>query len=168
MGIKPAPAKTRGRSIDLPDWWLVRAKELVVGISLVELAESLSKKVKREPPWDRTTVGDFLKGTSPTAELVDAFLMLFEELPPFAFLARSYEEADQIRLVCRRFTAREIGPDGNPDRATRHETLTKAKQQHQAKVADQTKRIDSVNGEGTKARRRPRGVARGRSTTSRG
>ncbi len=150
------PPKTRGRPIALPPWWLGSAKRRTVGWSLQGLAAALTDVVKREPAWDHTTVGKFLKGKNPTHELMEAFCKLFDGLPEPTYTARSFEEADEMRRVARRY-------DSNPEKQSRKTELDKAREHLEKRLSDQTARLDSQDEEGSSSRRRPRGVVGSRS-----
>lgn len=159
MSAKPAPKKTRGRPVKLEGWWLLAANRAAEGWTLQGLAAALTDVAKRNPPWDRTTVGDFLQNLHPTYELMDAFRELFD-LPSQEYVARSYEEADQLRKVARRYDP------VNPEKAKRLAELDKARE-HLAKAAqDHTDRLDSADAQGTRNRRRPRGVVGSRAASS--
>jgi hypothetical protein len=151
------PSKLRGRPVQLKRWWLEAARAKADGVSLEKLAADLSKAVHRKPPWDRTTVGKFLKNEFPTQELVDAFCKLFD-LPPMIFVARSYAEADHFRHEARRYD--------NPDKASRKGALDEELARLEENVDDQTARVSSEDEQGDWGRRRPRGVVRGRSSPS--
>ena len=96
MQRKPVLVKAaRGRPIQLKDWWLMAVHRKAEGKSEAELAAMVSAAAHRIPPWDRTTVGNFLRNEHATEELMLAFSALFD-LPPQVIYPRSYEEADQL------------------------------------------------------------------------
>ncbi len=158
MVLKPAK-KVRGRPVDLPPWWLVSARRKAQGWSLTRLAAALTDVSNRKTPWDHTTVGNFLKNEHATLEMMHAFCFLFEGLIEPLITARSFEEAHDLQLVARRY-------DSNPETASRKVELDKGREQLEKQLADQTAQLDSQDEEGVHSRRRPRGVARGRSQSS--
>lgn len=145
----------------LPEWWLIEANRQSAGMSLSELATELSEAVSRQPPWDRTTVGNFLKDEHPTFEMMLAFCKRFD-MPPPHFVARSYAEAVHLAKEARKYD----GVPATPEVEKRKQVLNEARQQLEVTVRDQTQRLDSMDEEGSSSRRRPRGVVRSRSTPS--
>lgn len=146
----------RGTPLPLPAWWL---KEVVIrteGSSLAQLAKELSEIAHRSPHWRRETVGDFLRGEFPTWEMMLAFAALYD-MPPAAFIAQSYAEADEMRSAARRHESPEI--------SDRRQQLDKARQAMSDRLQRQTGLTSSKNGngEGNRSRRRPRGVGSRRS-----
>lgn len=147
--------------VALPLWWLREVERHTIGLSLSELAADLSRAVRREPAWDRSTVGKFLKNEFPTFEMMVAFCKLFD-LPPPQFVARSYEEAVHLAREARKYD--DVEP--NPEIQKRRDALNAAREHLEAAVRDQTQKLDSLDAKGAAGRRRPRGVVRGRSTPS--
>jgi hypothetical protein len=95
---KPAqPA--RGRSLELPPWWLAALRRLCAERSVIELAAELTAVARRTPPFRRESVYDFLQGKLTTDAMLVAFLRMFPKLPPPVYWARNYEEADRMRAV---------------------------------------------------------------------
>ena len=153
MVVKPPAKKPRGKSIDLPDWWLKAVTLHTEGASLSELADELSKKAERDEPWSRETVGKFLKNDHATWELMEALSDHFD-IPRAGYMAQSYEEADAYRAATRRFAS-------NPELSSRRAAFDKAREGLARRLADQTKALDSgADVKGTKVRRRPRGMGR--------
>lgn len=161
MATKEPTPKVRGTPVSLPPWWLERANRVSEGRSLSELAEQLSRVAGRDPGWDRTTVGKFLRDEFPTYELMLAFCALFEELLQPVFIADSYEEAHQLLVTTRRVR----GNDSTPEKEARRAVLMKAREQIEQAVKDQTRSLESEN-EGIGNRRRPRGMGRSRTPSS--
>jgi hypothetical protein len=157
MPTKHSNKKERGRQVTLPPWWIEAARRHAEGWTLQALATALTDVARRSTPWDRTTVGDFLKNLHPTQELMEAMCALFE-LPWPVFTARSYEEADQMQKIARRY-------DVNPERAARLAELDAASR-ILASRRDQIGRVDSVDGKGSYDRRLPRGVGKGGKASS--
>lgn len=157
---RTAPAKkTRGTPVPLPSWFLEAAIKHTEGWSLDRLALALTQAVTRDPPWDRTTVGKFLKNQHPTTEMMEAFCALFEELIQPVFVAKDPAEAYALLVASRR--ARGVG--ANPEKVTRRAQLNQLREGLEESVKDQTERLESKD-ERARIRRRPRGVARGRSS----
>jgi transcriptional regulator with XRE-family HTH domain len=154
MPTREKKPRTRGRPVVLLPWFLEHANSATKGANLSEIATRLSKIAGREPPWDRTTISDFLKGISPTVELMDAFCAAFD-IPPAMIEPRSYAEADWLRKEARRFD------QSNPEKSSRQAELDKVREIHAKRIKDQSDRLDSVDEEGRLPRRRPRGLDRG-------
>jgi len=157
MVAKTPAVKIRGTPVSLPGWWLERANEATEGVSLAELAQQLSVAARRDPPWDRSTVGKFLKNEFPTYELMLAFCAVYEQLLQPVFIAETYEEAHQLLLTTRRVR----GSGSTPEKEARRAVLVKAREQIEQSVRDQTAKLESMD-EGTGNRRRPRGLGRSR------
>lgn len=147
----------------LPPWWLESVNRRAQGMSLDELAAELSKAAHRVPKWDHKTVSNFLRNTHPTQEMMRAFCIIFDGLLEPIIVARSFEEADELHRVARRY-------DANPETTARKAEFDKAREHLEKELADQTAKLDSgddVEGvEGVNRRRRPRGVVRGRPQSS--
>lgn len=161
MPEKSQPKKTRGMPVVLPTWWLREAQRKAVGISLSELAEQLSRVARRSPPWDRATVGKFLKDKFPTFEMMIAFCDLFD-LPPPHFVARSYEEAAHLTREAKKYDDDKLSAEVR----RRRDVLNAARDHLEDSMSDQTGRLTSTDEAGDVGRRRPRGMVRGRSASS--
>jgi hypothetical protein len=94
-------ASNRGRTVNLPNWWIEAVKRRCGDSSAAQIAEQLSIAVRRQPPFHQTTISDFLAGRVTTDAVMGAFLMLFPDLPPPVFWASSYEEAHRLHQVSR-------------------------------------------------------------------
>jgi len=104
MSRKSDPSNQRPRKLPLPPWWVESVRRLRGDWSLAEFARRLSDAARRRPPWDRTTVGDFLRDEMATLELVEAVCNLFgPELPKPVFTARTYNEARLLRHLSSSF-----------------------------------------------------------------
>lgn len=104
MSRKFDPHNQRPRKLPLPPWWVESVRRLRGQWSLSEFAAKLSHAVHRKPPWDRTTIGDFLRDEQATIELVTAVCKLFgPELPAPVFTARTYNEARLLRHLSSTF-----------------------------------------------------------------
>src|SRR5262249_9104782 len=93
----------RGKPVRLPAWWLEALRRLCGERSTTQITDELNAIVRRQPPFRREAVGDFLAGKVTTDVMMDAFLMMFPELPPPMFFASSYEEAHQLLQVAKRY-----------------------------------------------------------------
>jgi hypothetical protein len=183
MKAKEPPKKLRGTSVYVPAWWLqevnLRWKEMQDGTdrwSMQRLADALTDAAGRQLhgqrwKWDRKTVERFLDNKNTTLELVDAFCEFFEGIIPPFYVAESPREAAAFYSVAERYRA----DRANPEKARRRAELAKAReaieQTARQRAKDQSGRVDSVDegvpvGEGASLRRRARGVARSRSTSS--
>lgn len=96
--------RTRGKPVQLPQWWLEALNRLCDGETTTETAARLNAVARRDPPFHRTAVGDFLRGDVTTYEMMAAFLVLYPDLPPPMFFASSYEEAHQHQQIARRYS----------------------------------------------------------------
>lgn len=162
---KALPAtKTRGMPIIVPPWWLREVNRLTQGRTLEELAGDLTALAARNPPWDRSTIGKFLKNKYPTWELMHAFSVLLD-LPIPIVIARSPEEASHLIAESRKY---DEGPDVkaiNLEKRERYLELEQELAKMERDVASQIMRNPSLDG---KLGRRPRrGVAHSRPPTSR-
>jgi hypothetical protein len=98
MSRKYDPNNVRPRKLPLPPWWVESVRRLRGKWSLSEFASKLSEAAHRKPPWDRTTIGDFMRDETATLELIEAVCKLFgPELPKPVFTARTYNEARLLR-----------------------------------------------------------------------
>jgi hypothetical protein len=105
----------RGKPVELPPWWLEALRRLCTDLSTSELAERLTAVARRDPPFHRTQVGDFLRGEVTTYEMMAAFLGVFPDLVPPVFFASSYEEAHRLLQISRQYTTT-TPPDPTPRR----------------------------------------------------
>lgn len=90
---KKTRTRERGRTIDLPEWWLDLVRERVanLGKSYGEIGELLAAEVRRDEAWSHASVSRFLSGYV-TDDMADAFVR-FLGVPPAVFVARSEGEA---------------------------------------------------------------------------
>ena len=108
MARKLGPDKSkRGTPIELPEWWLEAAKIRIGHRRNAKAAAEISAAVGREPPWDRTTLGNFLKNEHATQELLDAICRTYDGLPHLVFLARSLDEANALEAISQKYTERD-------------------------------------------------------------
>lgn len=129
-------------SIDLPAWWLEMARQLAnkrEGWTQERLADRLSALMGRRPKWDRTVVKNFLQGRNTTAEMTEAFCLLFEGLPYPQVIARSIAEAVQLHIVRRRF-------DTDPDTRKMTALADNVRDQHERLVEERSTAVDSADG----------------------
>jgi hypothetical protein len=91
--VKKNRTRERGRTIDLPAWWLALVREQVAGLgkSYGEIGELLAAEVRRDEAWSHASVSRFLSGYV-TDDMADAFVR-FLGVPPAVFVARSEDEA---------------------------------------------------------------------------
>jgi hypothetical protein len=160
MASEKPKGKVRGMPIDLPGWWLEMAQQLASksqGWTQERLADRLSALVRRRRKWDRTVVKNFLKGRNCTAEMTEAFCLLFEGLPYPQVVARSIAEAVQLHIVRRRF-------DDDPDTRKMTAMADNVRDQHERLVEEQAREIASADGgtDDLANRRRAERVDRGR------
>jgi hypothetical protein len=140
--IKPEKTdSSRGRPIALPAWWLEVVNEHCAGRSHQQIADELTAATRRDPPFRREVVGDFLNGKVTTDVVMGAFIVLFPEIPPPMFFASSYEEAMRFQQLSRLYA----GPvDRTPKVSetiedTRDRTKTGEKTRTGKRVAKQAK-----------------------------
>lgn len=89
-----AKIATRGSRAPVPKWWISAARRRVRSqrLSLQALGEQLAEVAERDQPWSYVSLIRFFDG-KPTAEIADAFLRLFPELPEYVYYPRSMAEA---------------------------------------------------------------------------
>lgn len=178
MSAKGAVTKLRGRPIHLPPWWLELANDCwrarkAEKWSMTDLANALTDVVDRNldgvrKPWNRTTVEDFLVNRFPTYELMDAFCRLFpDKLIAPVFIADSESEARALANVSSAFHAAK-----NSNFEHRRAVLFDGLEHIEQQVEDQKDPVESSDEAGVEGRegvpggRRPRGMGRGRTSSS--
>lgn len=153
QSLKP---KTRGMPIVVPPWWLAEVHRLTAGKSLEEMAGELNELTHRDPGWDRSTIGKFLKNKFPTWELVNAFSALLD-LPVPVIIARSQQEAARLEAESRRYDEDRDATAKMSERQERYATLQRLTDKMERDVEARIMRRPSSDG---KVGRRPRrGVA---------
>jgi len=133
-------ASGRGRPVKLPDWWLVEVNCRCGDRPHQQIAEELSAASKRQPPFRREAVGDFLNGKVTTDAMMGAFLALFTDLPPPVFFASSLEEAKLFKQLAD--LHRQASSVTNPDSRV-SETIEDTREQAKA-TTGKRRRIDHV------------------------
>src|SRR5690349_1304639 len=91
----------RGKPIRLEGWFLDALNLRCGNRSRVEICAELNAVAHRDPPWRVESVYDFLSGKVTTDVMMDAFLLLFPDLPPPLFFARSEAEARRFQELMR-------------------------------------------------------------------
>ena len=97
MSRKKEGEPKRSPSIPLPPWWLEVIQRQCSGKRKQDVADELNRVARPEVDFTESRVKDFLAGKVTPRELIDAFLLLFPDLPPPVFWANSYHDADQVR-----------------------------------------------------------------------
>jgi hypothetical protein len=97
-------AKRRGKSIDLPEWWISLARVAVdaYGGSLVDLGKEMAAAVRRNKPWHQSMVVRFLQKQNPTVEMADAISLLLG-VPRLVYVARTSDEAHALQSAAAKF-----------------------------------------------------------------
>ena len=103
----------RGKPINLPAWWLAALNRRCGDRSRPKITEELNAVTRRQPPFRVEAVYDFLSGKVTTDIMMDAFLLLFPELPPPIFYASSEDEARRFQQLARLY-ARPLEFDTEP------------------------------------------------------
>lgn len=151
MARKKTP-RVQGRDVELPPWWFDEAQRRTKGKSHQQIAEDLFRAVGKT--WDRTVVGDFVRGDRATIEMAAAFCRTYE-LPQFEWVARSPLEADAFRRTARDYDA--LAPDANA-LAAYDSAAEQLEKQHES----QTALVKSADEVGTGRGRRTRRMGPGR------
>src|SRR5678816_3122747 len=124
---------TRGKPVNLPGWFLISVNGKCGDRSRVKITEELNAVSHREPPWRVESVYDYLDGKVTTLEMTDAFLLLFPELPPPIFSARSEAEAVRFRDLARLYSP----PDATPAEPESAPRITKTCLLYTSDAADE-------------------------------
>lgn len=88
--------RPRGQAIPLPSWWLLEFQQKATGFGdeqLLRIANAID--TTRPQLWERTTVGKFRRGVSPTLELVRIFSKAFD-IPEPVIIATTKAEALEL------------------------------------------------------------------------
>lgn len=136
---------TRGKSVDLPDWWLAMARTAAdnFGGNLTELGIALAKVSGRPDPWHQSVIVRFLQGRNPTVELAEAFSILLG-VPRLIYAARSAAEALALHATASRFsTATQSGS------AARIAQVDQVLESMELEVQGQSPPVESTNERGS-------------------
>lgn len=154
---------TRGKGIVLPDWFLTRINRDALEYGVAELGRALAIAVDRqEGAWDHSTVSRFLRNENTTAEMAEAFAVLFD-LPKVYYVPDSYEAAVELQRAAKRH---ETPGALSKEQARRLSALDQLRDTEVEASNDQTPRVGSSDEEGTGRRRGVGRTARRRSPTS--
>lgn len=92
----------RGSRSPVPQWWLKvaerRFRQEQPTLTLSTLGAKLAEAVQRPKPWRHPSVLRFFDG-QPTAEMADAFLRLFPELPRYVYFPEDEIEANAFEAI---------------------------------------------------------------------
>jgi hypothetical protein len=135
--MSPEPA-TRDKSILLPEWWLVRVRELVDerGENMTQIGIALAAQIGRDEIWDHSAVSRFLNNKVTTQPMAEAFAQLLGLPRPF-YLARTLDEAIALQAVALRY-------DPKPA-SSRLSAVDQVAETLEAEARDQSRGVASVD-----------------------
>ena len=98
--------RERGKSVDLPAWWLELARNAAehYGGSYKELGTALARAVGRRAAWHQSAIVRFFQERNATEEMAESFCVLLQ-VPRFRFVARNAAEAAALTATAARFAA---------------------------------------------------------------